>query len=119
MGPFLSGDWYTPEEWHRWMAKQAGVRMAGPRTAGQSLYVSGALPPEFFADGPIVLTAMVEGKPLRPVQLRQTEVDVSFPLPPEAVGRQAVEVTLQVDRTHTPPQDGRQLGIAIHSVEIR
>jgi hypothetical protein len=33
------------------MAKQAGVHMAGPRAAGESLDVAGALPREFLADG--------------------------------------------------------------------
>jgi hypothetical protein len=76
-------------------------------------------PRDFLVDGPVTLTVSVDGQSLRPVDIHQMAVDVSLPLPPALVGKQAVHVTLEVSRTHTPPEDGRPLGIAIRVVEIR
>jgi hypothetical protein len=119
MDSLLSGEWYPPDAAHRWMAKRAGIRMAGPEKAGESLHVVAVCPRDFLADGPITLTVSVDGQPLRPVDIHQTAVDVSLPLPAELLGKQVVQVTLAVSRTHTPPNDGRALGIAIRVVEIR
>jgi hypothetical protein len=119
MASFLSGGWYPADEAHRWMAKEASVRLAGPKSAGESLHIFGVCPAEFLADGPVTLSVTVNGNPLRSIPLRQPSVDVSLPLPPALIGSRSMQVALAVDRTHTPPQDGRELGIAIRLVEIR
>ena len=120
MESLLSGDWYPSDTTHRWMAKQAGIRLAGPQTAGESLHVLAVCPPEFLADGP----RYSHGD-------RRWQAAAPRRHPRDGGGRlvarcrrnwwvsRAVQVTLEVSRTHTPPQDGRALGIAIRLVEIR
>ena len=56
---------------------------------------------------------------MQSAQLREGAFDVSFPLPPELVGKKEIEVTIHVDRTFRPPNDARDLGLAFGVVESR
>jgi hypothetical protein len=63
----------------------------------------------------------VDGRALPPVSLPRDELrfEVALPLPAEAVGRPAIEVSIEVDRTVTTPGDVRELGLGFGTLEIR
>jgi hypothetical protein len=113
MQSFLGGGWYGAEDGHRWMAQQASVRLGGPRNSAQTLHLAG------FCPGPRTLIVSADGKPMKPVLLREGAFDVSFPLAPELVGKKEIEVTIHVDRTFRPSNDARDLGLTFGVVEIR
>ena len=116
---FLSGGWHAAENGHRWMTQQAGVRLGGPRTSAQTLHLTGYCPAEQVGAGPLTMSVSVDGKPLKPARLREGAFDVSFPLPPELVGKKEIEVTIHVDHTFRPPNDARDLGLSFSVLEIR
>jgi hypothetical protein len=116
---FLGGTWYPPEPGHRWMGKQASVRLAGPERPGQSLRVVAWCPANLSASGPVSLQVTVDGTALPPAELHTGEVDLSFPLSPELTGKSEIAATLQVSRTIRPPGEDRDLGLPVLAVEIR
>ena len=69
--------------------------------------------------GLLGMMVTTDGKPLKPALLSDGAFDVSFPLPPELVGKKEIEVTIRVDRTIRPPNDARDLGLSFGVVEIR
>jgi hypothetical protein len=119
LDPLLRSGWYHAEEDHRWMGRQATVRMAAPRAAGESLHVIGSIPASFLAGAPIVFSATADEQALGSIPLSKEAIDVSFPLPAALAGKRAMAVTLEVDRTHRAPNDDRDLGVAIGVIEIR
>ena len=84
----LGKSWYPRDEQHRWMPKEATVRLGGPRTAGQRLYISGYCPAGQLEKGALPLRVQVDGKALAAVQIRPgTErFDFDFALPVDLVG---------------------------------
>ena len=117
--PFLGGGWYWAEERHRWMAQQASVRLSGPRTSNQTLHLTGFCPAAQVRSGPLTMIVAADGTSMKPALLREGAFDVSFPLPPELVGKKEIGVTIHVDRTFRPPNDARDLGLSFGVVEIR
>jgi hypothetical protein len=119
MEPLLSGDWYPPEEQHRWMARHAEVRMAGPRAAGESLHVVGTFPKQWLADAPEHFTVTVDGRTLATKAVQSETPDFTFPLPAELVGKSEIRVAFDIDRTRRVAGDQRDLGIALALIEIK
>jgi hypothetical protein len=117
--PFLSGAWYEPEPGHRWMGRQASLRLAAPGTANRKLRVFAHCPENVAAAGPVVLDVTINGTALPPSTLRPGEVDLLYPIPAGAESQLALEVTLAVGRTIRPVGDERDLGLPIRVVEIR
>ena len=117
----LGKSWYPRDDQHRWMPKQATVRLGGPKSSGQRLYISGYCPPGQFEKGALPLTVQVNSKPLATVRIEPgTErFDFDFALPAELVGKDSVEVTVEVGRTFTPPGEDRELGLVFGVFEIR
>jgi hypothetical protein len=116
---FLGGAWHKPEAGFRWMGKQASIRLASPRQAGQALHIVAHCGAELLAAGPLTFEVSVNGAALPSVNLRPGRQDLSFPLPSEAASRQDLTVGLQVSRTFRPPGDGRDLGLPVVSIEVR
>jgi hypothetical protein len=117
--PFLSGTWYESEPGHRWIGKQAGLRLAAPRSANRKLHIFAHCPEAVSAAGPAILDVTINGVPMPPATLRPGDVDLLFPIPPGAESKPALEVTLAVAHTIRPLGDGRDLGLPIRVVEIR
>ena len=117
--PFLGVGWYPAEERHRWMAQQASVRLGGPRNPAQTLHLTGFCPAAQVRSGPLAMIVAADGKPMKPALLREGAFDVSFPLSPGLLGKKEIEVTIHVERTFRPPNDGRDLGLSFGVVEIR
>jgi hypothetical protein len=117
----LGKTWYGSEEGHRWMPKAATVRLGGPATAGQRLYLSGYCAKAQLEKGPLALSVRVDGRALPAVQIQPgaEPFEFSFALPDELVGKESVEVAVEVGRTFTAPGDKRELGLAFGVFEIR
>jgi len=118
----LLGDtWYQSDGTHRWMPKRATVRLGGPNKASERLYITGYCPVQQFEKGALPLSAQLDGKPLGAVSIQPgTErFDFNFALPPGLVGKDAVEVAVEVGRTFATAGDDRQLGVAFGVFEIR
>lgn len=117
----LGPTWYGREAGMRWMPQCATLRLRGPRSAEQKLYVSGFCPGPQLREGPVEMRVALDGLPLAPAWLLRPEeaFQFSFPLPPDLVGRAEVELEIGVDRTFTQPGDQRELGAALSLIEIR
>jgi len=117
----LGEGWYPIEGGYRWMGKTAVVRLAGPSSPEQRLYVTGYVSEEALANGPIALTVTVDGRTLSTaaVTVPNARFDFDFPLPADLVGHELVDVRLSVDRTFTPPSESRELGLAFGVISIR
>ena len=117
----LGPTWYGREEGFRWMPRRASVRMPGPRTVGQKLYLTAICPAAQIEKGPLEMTVTVDGARLAPVQFTKGNVDTtfSFLLPAEAVGKSDIEITVEVSRTVRMAPDSRDLGLAFVRFEIR
>ena len=116
----LGPTWYPAELGYRWMPRHATARVAGPVRATEKLLIKGLCPvmaPDKGAQG---LTVSVEGRKLATFKLEQGQnfqVEVSLPL--ETVGKQELEIALDVDWTIDTTQSGRELGLILGVLEIR
>jgi hypothetical protein len=117
--PYLGDGWYPAEEGQRWMAKEAVVRLGGPKTVGSTLHLRGVCPAALVKQGPLEVIVRIDGKTMKPVPVREGDFDLSFPLAPELVSRTEIEIAIHVDRTFRPADDDRDLGLAFGTVEIR
>ncbi|MCP5114011.1 MAG: hypothetical protein GY953_24520 [bacterium] len=117
----LGEGWYPIEGSHRWMARQASVRLGGPRTTAEKLYVTGHCSRAQVEEGPVRLSIEVDGHALAAVMLSQPDApfDFQFELPSNLVGKSNIQIDLAVDRTFSPPGDGRALGAAFGVFSIR
>jgi len=117
----LGAGWYALESGFRWMGRTAGLRMPGPRTAGQRLYLNAICPATQIQSGPLQMTVSVDGNRLPPVEFTQpnAEATFSFALPPEAVGKREIGIVLELSRTVRIGNDARDLGVAFGRFEIK
>jgi hypothetical protein len=117
----LGSTWYPRDETHRWIPKRATLRLGGPKSAGQRLYITGYCPSGQLEKGALPLTVEVDGKALATVQIqRGTErFDFDFALPDGLVGKESVEIAVEAGRTYIPPGEDRELGLVFGAFEIR
>jgi hypothetical protein len=117
----LGPTWYPREGSYRWMPKQATVTLAGPVSPSEKLYLKGYSPASAVRNGPVKLSVSAEGEFLRSVSVSQADasIDLSFELPDKLIGRPAVVVQLELDKTFRAPGDSRDLGLIFSLVEIR
>jgi hypothetical protein len=117
----LGRGWYPLESGFRWMPRTASVRMPGPRTARQRLYVTAICPAAQIRNGPLAMTVTVDGFRLPPAQFTKGNVESTFdfPLPPETAGKSEIDITVEVSRTVRVGADLRDLGLAFGRFEIK
>jgi hypothetical protein len=117
----LGPGWYPLESGFRWMPRTASVRMPGPRTAGQKLYVTAICPAAQVKkraagdDGdrgrrPPGSRAVYEGQCGKHIRIRAA---------PEAAGKSEIDITVEVSRTVRVGADRRDLGLAFGRFEIK
>jgi hypothetical protein len=118
---YLGPTWYGADGSYRWMPKRATATLHGPRSPAERLYLAGQCPAPLVQGGPLGVSARLDGIPLGQVRLTKPDApfDISLPLPPEAVGKPRVEITLEVERTVFIPPDVRELGLAVRTIAIR
>lgn len=117
----LGPSWYELDSGRRWMPRRATVRLGGPQSNADRLYLVGYCPAAQVAEGPLRVSVGVDGRLLKTFQLSQgaAPFQVATELPPELVGKERVDVFVEVDRTFSPPPDRRQLGLVFGTFEIR
>ena len=117
----VGATWYKVEEWSRWMPRQATVRIGGPASAAQKLYVHGNCPSGLLAGGPVEMRISADKLPVGSGRVgeQNTSFDFVFPLPRPLVGRASVTLTVEASRTFRPQGDDRQISCAFGTFEIR
>jgi hypothetical protein len=117
---FLDG-WQPIERGYRWMGRRATVRLGGPQRASEQLEIEGFCPARQIRQGPLRLAVAVEGGAPESVEIRQGDAAFRFrfPLRPELVGREWIDVTLEVDRTFWVASEQRLLGLAFGTFAVR
>jgi len=117
----IGAGWQPIEGGYRWMGRRAEITLGGPQTPGETLYVAGFCPARQVAAGPLEFRVSVNGD--RPHRVHLTRGDrgfeFRFPLPEQLIGKESVLVSLEVDRTFSPPGDNRELGLAFGLLAIR
>jgi hypothetical protein len=117
----LGPGWYPFENGFRWMGRQASVRMPGPQSAGQKLYVTAICPVAQLKSGPLAMVVSVDGAKLPPVEFRKGNVESTFDfaLPKGVLGKSEIEVGIEVSRTVRVGADTRALGLAFGKLEVK
>ncbi|MBK7927015.1 MAG: hypothetical protein IPJ98_05790 [Bryobacterales bacterium] len=117
----LGEGWHEAEGGYRWMAKRAVVRLGVPAHPVSELFLQGFCPASQLSQGPLHLQVFIAGKPNPPVVVDRAgeEFRFPFPLPEPLKTKDPIEIVLEVDRTVTPPGDGRSLGLAFGSFALR
>jgi hypothetical protein len=117
----LGATWYDIDSGHRWMPRRASVRLGGPRTALEKLYVSGYCPAEQTSSGPLRVSLEADGVPLGtwPLKQRNAAFELVASFPSGFAGKESVEISVSVERTFTTPPDRRELGLAFGVFEVR
>ncbi len=116
----LGPGWYPIQGTHRWTSRRAVVWLGGPTEPGQKLFVEGFCAAARLAQGPVRMSLKADGILLgfalldRPGLFRR-----EFDLPGELLGRDRLEIVLEVDRTSKVPGDARELGLAFGRFAIR
>jgi hypothetical protein len=118
---FFGPEWYPREGGSRWMPKRATVTLAGPDAAGRRLYVRGSCAPEQLKNGPFHLSVWAGDAALGTSEVRDCAqpVEFDYALPQELVGKDAMRVTLEVDRPLMPGADPRPLGMVFGVFEVK
>lgn len=117
----FGSEWYPPDEGSHWMPRRATLRIAGPQSPGERLYIEGFISPRQNSQSPIYLTVTAEGArlPEARISLGASKFAVSYPLPNELVGRKELLVALEVDHTFHSGSDTRELGLNVGVIELR
>jgi hypothetical protein len=117
----LGKGWYEAEGGYRWMGKRAEVRLGAPSRPGSRLQIQGFCPASQLLAGPLHLKVFIDNKPNPAVVVNRADEEfVFFFLVPEQLkNNDFIEIVLEVDRTVTPPGDGRSLGLAFGSFTLR
>jgi hypothetical protein len=100
MAYLLGLEWYPLDDGFRWMPKRATLRIGGPRSPSEKLYLRGNCSDAGLGEGPAVVRILVDGVPLpeATVRNRDRRFNLSFPLPGQAVGKSSLEVTVESNR---------------------
>jgi hypothetical protein len=103
------------------MPKAATIRIAGPTTAQDKLYVTGYSAPSALASGPVRMLFRAGGKDIGKTLLAKPgeKFAISFPLPAQLVGQFEIEITIEASKTFKPPNDQRELGMVFGTFEIK
>ncbi len=116
----LGSGWFEASGGVRWMGKTAVVKLGASSVAGQRLHVEGYCPEEQISAGGVVLSLLVDGKPLLKQRIEAVgsfymAAEMPRPLP----GAREVEIRLEVDRTVSTPEDRRELGLLFGKLSVR
>jgi len=89
MAYLLGPGWYSEESGYRWMGTRAQLRIGGPHTLADRLYVKGYCANEQLQAGPLSLEITAGDTRLPPVQItpHQNAFEFVFDLPSQLVGK--------------------------------
>ena len=117
----LGPEWYPSDGNLRWMPRRATVRIGGPASTGQKLYLRGICPEEQLRAGPLEVTVMAGDARLGQQAIRPGEnsFELAFELPASLVGQAEMTVAIEVSRTIRPASDPRDLGLGFGVIEVK
>jgi len=117
----LGQGWYERERGYRWSGQHAVVYLPGPASAAGKLEVRGFVTADMVKSGPVHLTLTINGRPEPVETLSAADADFifSYDIPSDLIGQPKMEIAVNVDRTTTPPGEGRLLGVPIGMFVIR
>ena len=117
----LGPTWYKLEDSSRWMPRRATVRIGGPASSRQKLYIHGNCPDGLLAGGPVDLRISAEGVSVGTGRVtgENASFDFAFPLPASLAGRELITLTLEAGRTFRPAGEDRDLSFAFGTFEIK
>ncbi len=117
----LGDGWYGQEGGFRWSRRSAVVYLAGPTALGKRLLVHGSAPEQQTKAGPLHFALSIDGQtqPVKIIDASNADFHFEYDLPPEAVGRQKIEIRFSIDRTFRVPTDDRDLGLAFGEFSIQ
>ena len=125
----LGKGWHPVANRARWCERQAEFQIGGPKSAGQSLWLTGFLSPLVLANGPQTLTVTVSGpevsrqgvngQKLRPITFSAPNApfSVAIPLPEAFTGVPALQVRLQFSQGVA--QQGRDHALILRRLQVR
>lgn len=121
MDYLLGPEWYPRDGDHRWMPKRATLKIAGPAAPAEKLYITGACPDALTQSGRVEVALTADGYALAPLSILPGRESFEFEiaLPGALTGKDAIEVSIQVNRTIKPAGDQRELGLSFGVFEIR
>ncbi|MGI8989494.1 MAG: hypothetical protein ACR2I2_07905 [Bryobacteraceae bacterium] len=120
-GYLLGPTWYPIDTTYRWMPASATLRIGGPDSSRQRLYIHGICPAALTEAGPLRFTVAVNGTDVSvsEIQASETLFDRALELPASSVGKESIELELQVNRTLHRADEDRKLGLAFGIFAIR
>lgn len=118
---FFGPEWYPAENGFRWMPKLATVKLSGPLSTSQKLYVTGYTPAPVVANGPVTLNFRAEGIAVGSETLREAnqQFSFSFALPAQLTGRQTIEIAIEASKVLHAAGDNRDLAMVFGTFAIR
>jgi hypothetical protein len=105
----LGSGWHENSGNHRFMAKRATLRIGG----GKHLLLTGT------CVAPVEVMVSADGSNLGSRRVGEGSFALEYALPAAAASRGSVEIAVEVSRTIRPPEDGRDLGLAFGTFEVR
>ena len=117
----LGPTWYPVESGFRWMPRNATVRLGAPRSPAQKLHLQGTCPEQLTLSGPLRFNIGIDGRNIAVADIQPGEgsFERSFALPAASIGRDSMEVAIELTRTLQRPEDGRELGLTFGIFEVR
>ncbi|MCU1272792.1 MAG: hypothetical protein JWO48_223, partial [Bryobacterales bacterium] len=122
MAYLLGAEWYSLEDGgYRWMPRRATLRIGGPQSPSEKLYLDGFCSPAELQAGPLPVRITVDKLSLAEVILApgNNRLRAELVLPNQLVGRKSIELSVESGRTFRTGRDDRELGLAFRSFEIR
>lgn len=119
-GSALGTSWYPAEQGFRWMPRRATVKLSGPMSGSEKLYITGYAPAAVLAGGPVTLQVSAAGKDLGTARISRPDQQFSleFSLPPALTGREFIEIAIEVDKVLKPAGEIRELGMVFGTFGI-
>ena len=121
LSDLLGPGWYPIESGYRWMPKRATFRIGGPATAEEKLYLRGFYPKEQLAKAPVRVQVSIDGQRAGELTLglNDYEFNLGYPLRPDLIGKESMQVEIQVSRAVDDGSSGRELGLAFGVISVK
>ena len=116
----LGPGWYPIETTFRWMTDKASVRIGGPKTPREQLFLQGSAPVKNLGGVPVHLSVSVDGVPIGTTEIAEPDGIFQrwFPIPQQFVGKPSVVLLIQTDHLLRIEKE-RALGLAFGKIAIR
>ncbi|HLY04613.1 MAG TPA: hypothetical protein VKR31_02590, partial [Rhizomicrobium sp.] len=117
----LGPEWYPGEQTFRWMPKRATIKLSGPSSPAQRLYVTGYGPAAVLASGPVTMHVTASGQEIGSAVIRKPDEQFAFdfPLPAALTGQESMEVAIELSKVLRASSDNRELGMVFGTFAIR